>query len=64
MKDLTDEVVAFRKLSYDDQEKSVAKDSLKEAEAETGKSFKLSELPDALLKTGKARVFNDADLLD
>ena len=36
VKDLTDEVVAFQKMDYEDQEKSVINDSIREAEEEAG----------------------------
>ena len=70
VKDLTDEVVAFRKLSYDDQEKSVVNDSLKEAEQESGHVLGQTksgakakiDLPDVLENTGKARKFDNSDL--
>ena len=66
VKDLTDEVVAFNKLSFDDQEKSITNDSIKEAEAEAGHKIgeATTSLPEELQVTGKARKFDNSALLD
>ena len=68
VKDLTDEVVAFQKLSYDDQEKSTINDSIREAEAEAGHKIGESahNLPEELAPEylGKNKKFDNSALLD
>ena len=66
VKDLTDEVVAFNKMDYEDQEKSVINDSIREAEQEAGHKLgsaaAKSTLPDELQMTGKAKKFDNSAL--
>ena len=58
VKDLTDEVVAYQKMSYIDQEKSDINDSLREAEAELG--HKIGE-PDKTTQVQEGKVTNESN---